>query len=322
MTELKTAHREEVNRLKEEFTAKMQEREDAHNKEQTRMREDGLKARKMYEKTLDENKQEHFAELMRVTNEKDARIAALTEEMNKMRLLKDAEIVRLDTRNEDRRLKDNAIYRSNLETIRQQEKDIAAHLKTIAVLTQELDIRKDFERQYNEALARCESLQVAKQALQQELTNAGEYILELEAKFLKSQETCIELLTALKNCEFELEAALQEIATLKQYIIDLKARIAVYIPVKGDVVDRKLAEYINNFPDRQKLKIMFMRESDGVYQFGTKKVHVRVDKDKINVRVGGGYLSIDEFLDQYTPQELEKLERKDPLKRFNEKVAV
>ena len=49
---------------------------------------------------------------------------------------------------------------------------------------------------------------------------------------------------------------------------------------------------------------------------------MRVDKDKINIRVGGGYLSIDEFLDQYTPAELEKLERKDPLKRFSEKVAV
>ena len=94
----------------------------------------------------------------------------------------------------------------------------------------------------------------------------------------------------MKNAEFEID-------TLKQYIIDLKSRIAVYIPVKNDLVDKKLAEYINNFPDRQKLKIMFMRESDGVYQFGTKKVHVRVDKDKINVRVGGGYLSIDEFLD-------------------------
>ena len=33
-------------------------------------------------------------------------------------------------------------------------------------------------------------------------------------------------------------------------------------------------------------------------------------------------MSIDEFLDQYTPVELEKLERKDPLKRFNERVAV
>ena len=113
-----------------------------------------------------------------------------------------------------------------------------------------------------------------------------------------------------------------EIQTLKQYIIDLKSRIAVYIPVKGDPVDKRLAEYINNFPDRQKLKIMFMRESDGVYQFGTKRVSVKVEKDKINIRVGGGYLSIDEFLDQYTPVELEKLERKDPLKRFNEKIAV
>ena len=65
-----------------------------------------------------------------------------------------------------------------------------------------------------------------------------------------------------------------------------------------------------------------MRESEGVYQFGTKRVAVRVDKDKINIRVGGGYLSIDEFLDQYTPPELERLERNNPMKKFTEKVAV
>jgi hypothetical protein len=67
---------------------------------------------------------------------------------------------------------------------------------------------------------------------------------------------------------------------------------------------------------------MFMRESEGVYQFGSKRVAVKVEKDNIKIRVGGGYLSIDEFLDQYTPVELEKLERKDPLKRFSEKVAI
>lgn len=33
-------------------------------------------------------------------------------------------------------------------------------------------------------------------------------------------------------------------------------------------------------------------------------------------------MSIDEFLDQYTPAELEKLERKDPFKRITERVAV
>lgn len=137
----------------------------------------------------------------------------------------------------------------------------------------------------------------------------------LEDKVYRSNKVSLDLLGQLKDAEIEIES-------LKQYVMDLKSRIAVYIPVRDDQIDRKLAEYINNYPDRQKLKIMFMRESEGVYEFGSKRVYVKVDKDRINVRVGGGYLSIDEFLDQYTPTELEKLERKDPLKRFSEKVAV
>ena len=119
-----------------------------------------------------------------------------------------------------------------------------------------------------------------------------------------------------------LKDAEDEIEVLKSYIIDLKSRIAVYIPNKGDPTDVKLAEYINNYPDRQKLKIMFLRESEGVYEFGSKRIMVKVERDKIQIKVGGGYLSIDEFLDQYTPVELEKLERRDPLKRFTERVAV
>ena len=65
-----------------------------------------------------------------------------------------------------------------------------------------------------------------------------------------------------------------------------------------------------------------MRESEGVYQFGTKRIAVRVDKDRINIRVGGGYLSIDEFLDQYTPTEVEKQLNRDPLMKFAQKVSV
>ena len=83
-----------------------------------------------------------------------------------------------------------------------------------------------------------------------------------------------------------------------------------------------MAEFINNYPERSKLKIMFMRKSEGVYTFGSKRVAVKVEKDNIKLRVGGGYLSIDEFLDQYTPIELERLERKDPIKRFSSKVAI
>jgi hypothetical protein len=67
--------------------------------------------------------------------------------------------------------------------------------------------------------------------------------------------------------------------------------------VKADAIDKKLAEFLNNYPERSKLKIMFMRESEGVYIFGTKRVVVKLEKDNIKVRVGGGFLSIDEFLD-------------------------
>lgn len=123
-----------------------------------------------------------------------------------------------------------------------------------------------------------------------DLEVASEYIFELETKIYQTNVTSLELLKQLKDCETEIDA-------LKTYIIDLKSRIAVYIPVKNDMTDKRLAEYINNYPERAKLKIMFMRESEGIYQFGTKRVYVRVDHEKINIRVGGGFLSIDEFLD-------------------------
>ena len=104
--------------------------------------------------------------------------------------------------------------------------------------------------------------------------------------------------------------------------MDLKQRVAVYIPVRNDPVDMKLAEYINNYPDRKKLKIMFMRESSGVYEFGQSKITVKVERDKILIRKGGGFLLIDEFIDQYTPIELEKIGRKDPIQKMHQKIAV
>ena len=97
----------------------------------------------------------------------------------------------------------------------------------------------------------------------------------MDNKIYKANKTSLELLKQLKDSENEVEA-------LKNYVIDLKSRIAVYIPVKGDPIDARLAEYINNYPERSKLKIMFMRESEGVYSFGTKRIYVRVEKDKIN----------------------------------------
>lgn len=138
--------------------------------------------------------------------------------------------------------------------------------------------------------------------LRDELEKAGDFMVDLEEKVHKANATSVTLLNKVKESE-------REIDILKDYIYELKSRVAIYIPVREDPIDKKLAEYINNYPDRSKFKIMFMRESNGIYQFGSRKIYVRVEKDRINIRVGGGYLTIDEFLDVYTPMELEKIER-------------
>jgi len=189
-------------------------------------------------------------------------------------------------------------------------------------LRAQLNMYIDIEAQLTVQEDQNKSIQTSREELQTELTNASEYINDLEGKFYQSRVECLELLRQLKERENMCQDYLAQIENLQNYIIDLKSRIAVYIPVKNDKIDKKIAEYINNYPERQKLKIMFMRESEGVYQFGSKRVMVKIDNDKINIRVGGGFLSIDEFLDQYTPEELQKLERKDPMRRFNEKMSV
>ena len=100
----------------------------------------------------------------------------------------------------------------------------------------------------------------------------------------------------------QLKDSQKEIDQLKQYIYDLKTRMNVYIPVKDDLVDKKLADFINNNPERQKLNLMFTRDGSGIYRYGQKRICMKVEKNgSIKVRVGGGYLSLNEFVDQHAP---------------------
>ena len=156
-----------------------------------------------------------------------------------------------------------------------------------------------------------------KEQLQQEILTASNYIVALEDKCYKANKTSLDLLQTVRELEGEIE-------TLKLYVLDLKGRIAVYIPVRNDPIDAKLAEYINSYPDRKKLKVMFMRDSPGVYEFGQSKVTVKCERDKILVKVGGGHLAIDEFIEQYTALELDRIERKDPstIQKLAQKVTI
>ena len=59
------------------------------------------------------------------------------------------------------------------------------------------------------------------------------------------------------------------------------------------------------------MNIMFLRESEGVYKFGQKRVHIKIEKGRnILVRVGGGYIGVDDFIKQYTREEVDKINRR------------
>jgi predicted nucleic acid-binding Zn-ribbon protein len=79
---------------------------------------------------------------------------------------------------------------------------------------------------------------------------ASDYILEIEHKLYKANKTSLELIRLLKDAESEIEKLQKDIENYQKEIIDIKQRYALYIPVKDDPIDRRLAEYINNYPDR------------------------------------------------------------------------
>lgn len=101
------------------------------------------------------------------------------------------------------------------------------------------------------------------------------------------------------------------------------AQRAIYHCHRTDKTDRALGLVLNNFPEREKLKILFLRESEGVYRFGSKRVYIKVEKgDQVFVRVGGGFMHIEDFIEQFTALEVDKVERKDVTYKFKTKRSI
>lgn len=97
----------------------------------------------------------------------------------------------------------------------------------------------------------------------------------------------------------------------------LEKNQAVYIAKKCDKIDQKLCKYLNKELDRDKFKISFIRESEGVYRFGSKRIFIKLGHSgQLLVRVGGGFMSIDDFMLQYQDIETDKIGRKDNYNTF------
>ena len=78
-----------------------------------------------------------------------------------------------------------------------------------------------------------------------------------------------------------------------------------YKPVKGDLVDEMFAAAHS----KQDCQVQVKRVEAGKYMFGTKKILAKIINGKLVIRVGGGYQSVDEFIETYAKQELLKMQR-------------
>jgi predicted RNase H-like nuclease (RuvC/YqgF family) len=182
---------------------------------------------------------------------------------------------------------------------------VTEDLKTeVSILKRQLDesdnartrLERDNDALRNEINVLRKDLKTAlqqKSIMQDNLEESANTNITMEEKVYKSNKISLELM--------------KEVKDLQNKVHWLETQFGIYTAVKNDPVDLSLAHFINNQDEQPQLKTLFVREAPGVYNFGTKKVNVKTDAGKLKVRVGGGWLSIEEFTEQHLPLELEKV---------------
>mmetsp|Transcript_17356 Transcript_17356/g.31284 ORF Transcript_17356/g.31284 Transcript_17356/m.31284 type:complete len:767 (-) Transcript_17356:479-2779(-) len=195
------------------------------------------------------------------------------------------------------------IVEEELEISQQKERELRRQLTEASgqvVSLEELAcVKEDLLSTREDLIRQNEMNRLVKGETLAELDAAADHIL-LQAQ--RGKENC-QLLGQVEDAMKEQE---QEIEQLRFAVALLKSKNATYFPVAGDLVDEVLSDYLNHRDPTP--SVPFVRESCEVYVFGTKRVFVRVDHGRINVKVGGGFISIEEFLATYEKPEADKLE--------------
>ena len=143
-------------------------------------------------------------------------------------------------------------------------------------------------------LQKCLSEQTAfKDNLQTQYENCSTLLLEAEEKYQETQGISIQLLKRCKQKDKQIERLQVELENIQSNVED---KLFIYKANMNDAIDLKLAAYINKAPLRLRSKMHFEREAPGVYRFARKKVFMKLEGETIVLRVGGGFLTMDEFV--------------------------
>ena len=98
-----------------------------------------------------------------------------------------------------------------------------------------------------------------------------------------------------------------ELEALRDAVKEIKTKNPAYFAIEGDIIDEALASFLNSRD--YLLLIPFEREAYGLYRYGSKKVGIIYEREKLIIKIGGGFMPIQSFIDNYTEIEVDKLNK-------------
>ncbi len=153
--------------------------------------------------------------------------------------------------------------------------------------------------------------------LQAEIEEKEQRLEQLKDEFERKQKELDELQGALSDAlgeGKELDAMIDErdmiIADLENQLKGNKTRLAAaaeptFKPSATDDVDMMLHEYLKY----SGCDVPIRKVGGGYYIFGTKKIYAKIMNGKLVIRVGGGYMVIEEFIQTYGEIEKNKIQQ-------------
>ena len=127
------------------------------------------------------------------------------------------------------------------------------------------------------------------------------YMIHINCKYRKRIHELMKELRNINKKRHELE---DKYATLKRSLSKVTV-VTKYVVVKGDKIDEMFGESMH----RHGCSVPLKRLAAGKYMFGTKTILAKIINGKLVIRVGGGYMSVDEFIETYGKQEMAKMKR-------------
>lgn len=189
----------------------------------------------------------------------------------------------------------------NNETISNLNKDFKKIKQGMSYIEDVYNKKLNVENAFEILINKSKHNQETKDQLISELSYFSDFVFSLSQTFLQQKRIFGKVKSIVSEKEMEVEA-------MRTAVHELKQNNPVYTPVPEDIIDQAVADYFNSRDDV--LIVPFVRETYGVYLYGSKKVMVSIERGKLIVKVGGGFLPIEVFIDNYTDVELDKFENK------------